>query len=50
MCVCMDTCLETGLFMRLQMIINDHDKECTCYQRIISEYPTVNKRRDHEVK
>ena len=31
-------------------IINDHDKECPCYQRIISEYPTVNKRRDHEVK
>ena len=31
-------------------IINDHDKDCPCYQRIVSEYPTVNKRRDHEVK
>ena len=30
--------------------IDDRDKECPCYQRIISEYPTVNKRRDHEVK
>ena len=31
-------------------IINDHDKDCPCYRKIVSEYPTVNKRRDHEVK
>ena len=31
-------------------IINDHDRECPCYQRIVSEFPTVNKRRDHEVE
>ena len=30
-------------------IINDHDKECPCYKRIVKDYPTVNKRRDHEV-
>ena len=22
-----------------------HDKDCPCWQRIVSEYPTVNKRR-----
>ena len=26
-------------------IINDHDKNCPCYQHIVSYYPTVNKRR-----
>jgi DNA-3-methyladenine glycosylase I len=31
-------------------IINDHDKECPCYQKIVSMYPTVKKRRDREVK
>ncbi len=31
-------------------IINDHDRECPCYKRILSEFPTVVKRRDHEVK
>ena len=31
-------------------IINDHDKDCPCYKKIINGYPTVNKRRDHEVK
>ena len=31
-------------------IINDHDKECPCWQKIVNDYPTVNKRRDHEVK
>ena len=31
-------------------IINDHDKDCPCYKSIVSGYPTVNKRRDHEVK
>lgn len=31
-------------------IINDHDKDCPCWQKIVSEYPTVTKRRDHEVK
>ena len=30
-------------------IINDHDKECPCRQKIVNDYPTVNKRRDHEV-
>ncbi len=30
-------------------IINDHDKECPCRQKIIDEYPTVTKRRDKEV-
>jgi DNA-3-methyladenine glycosylase I len=31
-------------------IINDHDKECPCWQKIVSEYLVVNRRRDHEVK
>jgi len=31
-------------------IINDHDKECPCYRKINEVYPTVTKRRDHEVK
>ena len=31
-------------------IINDHDKDCPCYQRINEAHPTVRKRRDHEVK
>ncbi|MBQ3379223.1 MAG: DNA-3-methyladenine glycosylase I [Clostridia bacterium] len=31
-------------------IINDHDKECPCRQKINSENPTVKKRRDNEVK
>ena len=31
-------------------IINDHDKDCPCWQKIVSEYPAVTKRRDHEVK
>ena len=30
-------------------IINDHDKDCPCYQKILSEHPTVTKRRDQEV-
>ena len=30
-------------------IINDHDKECPCWQKIVNDYPTVNKRRHHEV-
>lgn len=29
-------------------IINDHDKECYCYQKINAAYPTVRKRRDKE--
>lgn len=29
-------------------MINDHDRDCFCYRRIISEYPTVRKRRDNE--
>ena len=31
-------------------IINDHDRDCPCFQRINSLYPTTNKRRDHEMK
>ena len=31
-------------------IINDHDKDCPCGQKINETYPTVRKRRDHEVK
>lgn len=30
-------------------IINDHDRECPCRQKIISSCPTVTKRRDKEV-
>lgn len=30
-------------------IINDHDKECSCYKRIVREYPTVRMERDSEV-
>ena len=30
-------------------IINDHDKECSCYQRIVREYPIVRMERDLEV-
>ena len=30
-------------------IINDHDIDCDCYERIKTNYPTVNKRRDKEV-
>ena len=30
-------------------IINDHDVDCPCYRRINAAYPTVAKRRDHEV-
>ena len=30
-------------------IINDHDRDCPCYQKINSMHPTVVKRRDHEV-
>ncbi len=26
-------------------IINDHDKNCPCYRKIVSSYPTVQKRR-----
>jgi DNA-3-methyladenine glycosylase I len=31
-------------------IINDHDKDCPCGQKINETYPTIRKRRDHEVK
>ncbi len=26
-------------------MINDHGKDCPCYQRIVSNYPTIRKRR-----
>ncbi len=31
-------------------IINDHDGNCPCGQRINENWPTVTKRRDHEMK
>ena len=31
-------------------IINDHDKDCPCWKKIVNEYPTVTKRRDHEIR
>ena len=31
-------------------IINDHDKDCPCWQIIVDKYPTITKRRDNEVK
>ena len=30
-------------------IINDHDKECPCWHKIMTEYPTITKRRYKEV-
>ena len=30
-------------------IINDHDKECSCYKRIVRKYPIVRMERDSEV-
>ena len=30
-------------------IINDHDKTCPCYRKIIKHYPTVEKQQDLEV-
>ncbi len=30
-------------------IINDHDADCPCYDRINEKYPTIRKRRDGEV-
>ena len=30
-------------------IINDHEKDCPCYKKIVSEYPTVEKPREREV-
>ena len=26
-------------------IINDHDKNCPCYKKIVKKYPTVTKKR-----
>lgn len=31
-------------------IINDHDRDCPCRKRINGAWPTVRKRRDHEVR
>ena len=31
-------------------MINDHDKNCDCYRRIVSQYPTIQKRRYKEKK
>ena len=39
-----------GYYLQACGIINDHDKDCPCYRRIIATYPTVKKRRDHEVR
>ena len=30
-------------------IINDHDKDCPCYHKIVAEYPVVRMTRDTEV-
>ena len=30
-------------------IINDHDRDCPCYRRIMEGYPVIRKHRDHEV-
>ena len=30
-------------------IINDHDKDCPCYHKIVAEYPVVRMARDTEV-
>lgn len=30
-------------------IINDHDKDCPCYKRIVENYPCIQMERDHEV-
>ncbi len=40
-------CMTTGSSLNLQAcgIINDHGKDCPCYQHIIDNYPTVRKRR-----
>ena len=37
-------------FLQACGVINDHDRDCPCGRRIISEFPTVRKRRDHEVQ
>ena len=39
------------LYSHLQAcgVINDHDKDCPCYQRINAMHPTVILPRDHEV-
>jgi len=29
-------------------IINDHDRSCPCYRKLVEAHPTVQKRRDHE--
>lgn len=31
-------------------IINDHDIDCPCYQRIVAEFPTIRKRRFKETR
>ena len=42
---------EVTIYSHLQAcgIINDHDEECPCYEKINSVNPTVSKRRDKEV-
>ena len=37
-------------FLQACGVINDHDWDCPCGRRIISEFPTVRKPRDHEVQ
>ena len=29
-------------------VVNDHSRECHCYEKLIARYPTVRKRRDKE--
>ena len=46
-------CLQCGLSWDLMLksgIINDHGRDCPCFQRINDRYPTINRRRDHEMK
>lgn len=42
---------EVTIYSHLQAcgIINDHDENCPCYERINAENPTIKKRRDKEV-
>lgn len=41
---------EVTIYSHLQScgIINDHGSECECYQKIIEEYPVIEKERDQE--
>ena len=40
------------IYSHLQVcgIINDHDRDCSCYQRIVRNFPNVSSRRDYEIE